>query len=449
MHGTGPQPRWLASLAALIVASLAALTACGPQPTLPEGALAPIKVGVVTSLTGTLGTDGPGWANSARVAAREVNAAGGPIDGRPIELVVVDDETNPGRAEAIATRLVNEDEVVAVIGAAASSITLGLAAVTGPAQIPQVSCCSTSDLITSRAMGLPEEERFLFRTAPSDILQAKVVSIAATQLACSSLAVLHLDDSYGQPFGDAIVSEFRSGGGIIAAQVPFADEQASYTAELTMIRDAMPDCIALVAFPGSAGTIVQNWASLSGTPDVTWIGTDGVRAPGLVEQVGDPALIDGFFGTSPVTDGSTREYNAFRDRYRAFYGEDPIPFSSNQYDAVALLSLAIARAGTTDGVAVRDALREVAGAPSDPGGLILPGQLAEGLAEVREGIDIDYQGASGNVDFDALGNVVTSYEIWRYDAPGSTASCDGPRSVVPGDRGAFCRFRTLNAEEIR
>jgi len=424
------------------------LLACGPQPTLPDGTLAPIKVGLVTSLTGTLGTDGPSWRDAARVAEREVNAAGGPIDGRPIELIVVDDETNPGRAEAIATRLVNDDEVVAVIGAAASSISLGLAQITGPAQIPQISCCSTSDLITDRAMMQAEGERFLFRTAPADILQAKVVSIAAENLACASLAVLHLDDSYGQPFGDAIVREFRAGGGVIAAQVPFADEQASYTAELSMIRDAMPDCVALVAFPGSAGTIVRDWASLSGTPDVTWIGTDGIRAPGFVDQAADPGLIDGFFGTSPITDPATREYNAFRDRYRAFYGEDPIPFSSNQYDAVALLALAIARAGSTDGVAIRDALLEVSGPPSDTGGLVEPGALAAGLADVRRGTDVDYQGASGNVNFDVLGNVVTAYEIWRYDAPGSTASCDD-RTTLSGDRGSFCRFRTLNAEEIR
>ena len=137
-----------------------------------------------------------------------------------------------------------------------------------------------------------------------------------------------------------------------------------------------------------------------------------------------------------------------RDRFRAFYGEDPIPFSSNQYDAVALLALAIARAGSTDGVAIRDALLEVSGPPSDTGGLVEPGALAAGLADVRRGTDVDYQGASGNVNFDALGNVVTAYEIWRYDAPGSTASCDD-RTTLSGDRGSFCRFRTLNAEEIR
>jgi neutral amino acid transport system substrate-binding protein len=367
------------------------------------------------------------------------------LPGRPIELVVLDDETNPARAQGIGERLVNEG-VVGIVGAAASSITLGIADVTVPARIPQVSCCSTSDVISERNAALAPEDRFLFRTSPPDGQQSLVVAITAQDLGCMRLAILHLDDDYGQPFGAGIEQAFMARGGTVVARVPFPDEQASYVTQLTQVRDANPDCIAMVAFPGSGGTIVRDWSNLSATPDVTWIGTDGVRQPSFAIEVGDSNLLNGFYGTSPITDAATPEYNAFRDRFRAVFGSEPIPFSSNQYDATALLALAIARANSTEGDAVRNALREVSSPPADRG-IARAGRLQEALVQLREQRDIDYQGASGNTNFDELGDVVTPYEIWRFDGPG-VAPCPGA-TIVPGDRGSFCRFRTLNAEDIQ
>lgn len=431
----------------LSIALLALALGCGPAPTLPPGSFDPIEVGVIAPLTGTLGTDGPGWVNAAELAALEINAAGGPLDGRPIELVVVDDETNPALAAGLAQDLVDRG-VVAIVGGAASSVSLEVARVATPAGIPQISCCSTSDLLTTFNENIPDDaERYFFRTSPPDSLQSVVVAIAAEDLACTRLAILHLDDGYGEPFGVGIEQAFEARGGTVAVRVPFADERPSYMSEVARIRDAAPDCIAVVAFPVSGGTILRDWAALGGTPDVTWIGTDGVRAPGFVDEVGDPALLDGFYGTSPVTDPATPEYNDFHARYRAVFGAPPVPFSSNQYDAVALLGLAIARAESTEGAAIRDALVEVAAPPADRG-VVRAGRLAEGLAEIRKGRDIDYVGASGSTDFDANGNVVTPYEIWRYDRPESSASCTSATALA-GNRGRFCRYRTLSAEEIQ
>ncbi|MFK7989827.1 MAG: ABC transporter substrate-binding protein [Sandaracinaceae bacterium] len=418
--------------------------ACAPEQTLVAGELDPVRIGVVTSLTGGLGTDGPGWADASRLAALEVNAAGGVLPGRPIELVILDDETNPATAERIGQELIDQN-VVGVVGAAASSISIGISAITGPAQIPQISCCSTSNTITENARAMPEADRYFFRTSPSDALQSRVVALTANELSCTSLAILHLDDDYGQPFGEGIESAYEASGGTVAVRVGFADEQASYVDEVAMIRDAGPDCIALVAFPGAAGTILRDWESLGETPDVTWIGTDGVRALGFIDEVGDPRLIEGFFGTSPITDAPTPEYNDYRDHFRTVFGTEPIPFSSNQYDATVLLALAIAHAGSTSGPAVRDALRIVSSPPSDRG-IVRAGAIAEALAEVNEGRDVDYQGASGNTDFDEFHDVQTAYEIWRYDGP-DTTPCDGA-TALSGDRGSFCRFRTINAAEI-
>jgi len=444
------------SVVAYVTACVGALAcACAPEATLDPGTLAPVRVAVVTSLSGGLGTDGPGWRDASRLVAHEVNAAGGVGNGRPLELVVLDDATDvdPDATAALGERVLGEG-VVGVVGAAASGITLGMANVLTPAQIPQVSCCSTSDLITQFNEALAPEARFLFRTSAPDRLQARVVSLAATDRGCTNLAILHLDDSYGQHFGEAIEAAWRAAGGTVSIRVSYTENEPSYASEVAMVRDAVPapDCIALVAFPRSGGTILRDWLSAGGYTTITWIGTDGVRSPGFVEEVGDPTLIRNFYGTSPITDAATPAYNAFRDRFESVFGSTPIPFSSNQYDATALMALAIARASAQtpdgsvpDGPAIRDALREVAN-PNGERTFVRAGDLASALAELQRGNDVDYDGASGNTNFDAVGNVVTPYEIWRFDGP-AVPPC-ATSTLVAGMQGSFCRFRTLSAEEI-
>jgi len=435
--------RWTITLAATLAC------ACGPEATLPEDTFEPIRIGLVVSRSGALGGDGPGWEEASRLAALEVNAAGGLLGGRPVELVVVDDETNTGDTEfqaQLADELMREG-VVGVVGAAASSISLGVTAVLTPARVPQISCCSTSDRITAFNEALEPDARFFFRTIAPDSLQSRVVAIAAEDQACANVAILHLDDDYGQPFGDAIAAALTQRGVPIAIQVPFTEGQPSYTAEVGMVMAAMPDCISLVAFPRSAGVIIRDWDGAGGG-DVTWIGTDGIRAPAFVNEVGNPDLLSNVFGTSPVTDALTPEYNSYRDRFQAsLSGEAPIPFSSNQYDATALLLLAIERAGTTDGAAVRDALYEVSTRDTEPD-FQRAGELADALHEIGLGRDIDYQGASGNVDFDEVGNVVSPYEIWRYDPPSVSRMCRGVVTALPDGLGSFCRDRTLTSDEV-
>lgn len=423
--------------------------ACAPASTLEPDTFAPIKIGLVISRSGGLGGAGPGWESASRLAALEVNAAGGLLGGRPVELVVVDDETNTDDGDfqaALANELI-EEGCVGVVGGAASSISLGVAAVLTPMRIPQVSCCSTSDRITDFNMALEQDARFFFRTIAPDRLQSQVVAIAAQDRMCTNVAILHLNDDYGQPFGEAIEAALIADGIGVAIRVPFSQGQPSYATEVGMITATSPDCLALVAFPRSAGTIVRDWASAAG-PDITWIGTDGIREPSFIDEVGDTSLITNFFGTSPITDAATPEYNSFRERFEAsLTGEAPIPFSANQYDATALLMLAIERAGSTDGTAIRNALHEVSTRNSEPD-FERPGELAHALRELGRGNDIDYHGASGNTDFNALGTVVSPYELWRYDQPGSTASCVGAVTTLSDGRGSFCRTRTVAAEEL-
>lgn len=394
-----------------------AWASCTQNATLSGDKLAPVKIGLITSLTGGLASLGPGWRDTALVAEQEVNAAGGPVPGRHAEFLVRDDATDGNHGQMAAQELVQQDGVVAIIGAAASSVSLKVADVTYPAHIPQISCCSTSDLLTDAQP--TDGDRYFFRTvSPDGGLQAPVLARTAyDQLMCTHLAIAHLGDAYGQPFGEQAETSFRALGGTVVANLVVEDALDTYGPTVTMLQAAHPDCIALVMYD-SGGVLLREWHSMGGDPAVKFIGGDGTKTPGFIENVTNRAYLSAYLGTAPYTEADSRAHTRFFQAFDALFGMDPDIglFPSAQYDAAALVLLATAQAAqTTGGVtgqAIRDALYQVSARQEAERPVE---QLAEALEQIRAGQNIDYSGASGPVDLNQSGYVITSYEVWRYD----------------------------------
>ena len=393
----------------MLLALLVSAAGCGEDGIGVRGE--PIRVGVITSLSGGLAAVGATLAQAAQLAERNVAAAGGLLGGRRLEFVIADDRTDPMQAQRVAEQLLDRDGVVALIGPLGSSAALAVQGLAAERRVPQVTCCATSSELTSAQSA---DDRYLFRTAPSDLLQATVLAREAQSAGCTRLAILHLEDSYGGPFADSIQGNFEGLGGAVVGSVGMQDGQASYREEVSAVAALDPDCVALVAFQVSGGRVLRDWASLSSTPDVLWLGTDGIKDPSFVEAAGLPTLVDGVRGTAPINEPDTLEFNSFAADYEARYLEPVAIFGGHQYDAAALVALAIESAGGTEGTAVRDALFSVSRGDRDP--IFGPDELAQALVRVREGQDIDYTGASGPVDFDANGDVLSGYEIWQYIA---------------------------------
>lgn len=387
-------------------------------PTLPPEATAPILVGAIVPLTGGLGGDGDDYQRAFELAVREVNAAGG-IGGRHVELRVADSETNMAvglrRAEELAA-----EGVVAILGDASSASTLAIyESVTAPAGIPQISCVSTSPLLTDANAELLLADRYFFRTVPPDQFQARAVLDAAEDEGmCTRTAVLYQEDSYGTPFAGALRQTFAGAGSSLVAEVPFDEGAVDFSAAITALRAATPDCVVLVMYPVDAGTFLREWDTLTPAVDMQWIGGDGLYSAELVVAAGDPVLIDGFLATAPATQNPTPQYNAFADRMLAVFGEEATIFSSNCYDASALLMLALASAPTLSGADIRDALvRLSADMPTARPEAV---NLAQGLAFIADGRSVNYTGASGPVDFDEFGDVLAPYVVGRFDASSET-----------------------------
>lgn len=405
---------WLAVLAAMVS------IACGPAPTLPREDTVPVPIGMIAPLSGELGADGPDWRDAVRLAVREVNSAGGVLPGRRVDLFIEDGESRTEQGVEAAERLMDDHGVVAIIGDSASSATLAVYEVTRPRSVLLASGLSTSARLTEINQQLEPTERFFFRTVPPDDRQAPALAEAMyNQGGCRNISILYANNDYGEPFQVQTTARFQELGGTVtpAAGVPYTEDGSTYRTEVTQIAslDPRPDCVALIGYPASAGIIMRDWFAVATMPEtMQWFGTDGVRQPGFAEEVGNPELIDGFRGTAPVTDPDSPAYNRFEAQFQAAYGRMPVAFSSNLYDAAALVLLAIAKTGSIDDP---DGIRDAIYTLNDPGGVVVQaGRLAEGLRLIRDGRAINYEGASGSVAIDANGDTEADYELWRYDA---------------------------------
>lgn len=397
--------KWFRLFAVAVAIGL--VTACVPKT--PEVEILPVKIGEIHPFTGALAEFGEPEHRSALLAAKHLAEA-----GYTIETVFADDETSAIPGVEAARRLVEVEGVHVLIGAAASGVTIPIAeSVSIPSQIPQISYASTSPLIT--LLPADQGQDFLFRTCPSDALQGVVLGKMLYDEGLRQVSVMYVNNPYGQGLNDVFKKTFEDLGGTVLASVPHDEAPAaSYTAELRQATEGGPEALVAISYPGHATVYLKEAIEGGFISEFRFV--DGTKSEDIIEAVGAEPL-EGMCGTAPgaAETDSLATYNA---DYEAEYGEvPPLPFMTNTYDAVVVAALAafeaqIAGEGLTS-IAIRDHLRSVAGPPGEKVFAGVEG-LTRALELLRQGQDIDYVGAAGEVDFDENGEVVTPIEIWCF-----------------------------------
>jgi len=422
------------SVALLAVLAMVLLAACGgpstsqgsPEPAgdsdtqpVPEpggegdGAPAgdPIRLGIVLPTSGDLGFLGGPMTNAALLAIDVINEAGGLLGGRPVEGIPADTRTEETAAREAADKVINVDGVPALVGAAGSGNSFAVLAVAEQAQVVMISPSSTSPDFTTQDPG-----NWFFRTAPSDSLQGAVMAKYASQEGYTKAATLALNNAYGEGFKNVFVETFTSLGGEIVADVLYDPQGTTFASEVERIVNSGAEVVILVGYPETGSAILQEAYARGSFDNQVWLLSEGLRTPELPDLVGKDAdgnyVLAGVRGTSPISTGPA--YDDFAQRFEAKYGSRPEgPFDAHTYDAMILIALAIEKAGRAEGPAIRDALIEVA---SPPGKQV--STFAEAVQAIRNGEDIDYEGASGNVNFDEVGDVLAAYAVWEVTADG-------------------------------
>ena len=403
---TAPEPAPTAEPAAAETPAPAPEETPAPDPVeTPAPDLDPVKIGSLMDFTGELGEFGGPMNDAVLLAAEHVNAAGGVLGGRMIEILAEDGATSDITSVDAARKLVNVDGVSALIGPLSSGITLAVAnAVTVPNQVPQISPSATAPSLT-----VLEDDDFIFRTAPSDSFQGVVLAELAWLLGYRNAAVMFVNNPYGQGLADQFAESFQGLGGQVTA-VAHESGQPSYASELTQATANDPDVLVAVSYPVSAGVYVRE-ALDSGASD-TFLFVDGSKSEELIGAVGADDL-EGSYGTAPgaVDSAGTQQFDS---DFAAEHGETASPFLRESYDAAIIFALAVEAAGSDDPVAIRDAMRSVSGGS---GAEVGPGaaEIARALELLRNGEEVNYQGASGPVDLDGNGDVTGAMEIWKIE----------------------------------
>ena len=395
-------------LSVLVVLSLLIpVAACAPA---VEEEAPPLKIGQLNTFTGTLSYFGEVHRKAAALAVDHVNLAGDVLGIAPMTIVARDTQTTPLVGVDAARALVDIDKVTAIVGALSSGVTIASAeAVTIPNRILQISAASTSPAIT-----VLDDDDFLFRTTVSDAAQGVVLARLALELGYSSASALYINNAYGQGLAEQFKTTFEEEGGTVLALVPHEDVQPTYASELSLATDGDPDVLVAISYPGHAEVYLRE--ALEGGYIDTFLFCDGTKSDEMNETVGWDNL-EGTYGTSAGVAGVTAERQAFMEAYVSAFAVElpPEPYIDTTYDAVVLIALAAEKAGTTtDSAAIRDALRDVA---NPPGEIVGPGVdgIKRALELIREGKDINYEGAGGSQDFDDNGDVFTTIEIWKIE----------------------------------
>jgi branched-chain amino acid transport system substrate-binding protein len=416
---------------ALLTLAWATLFASACEPQLEP--LEPVRIGVLNPLTGQLGSLGPSWENASRLAAEQVNSAGGLFEGRQLELAFYDTETTAAGAES-AARTALDEGAVALVGPASSGESAATIDTVAGFEVPQVSCCATSPALTATG-------DWFFRTAPNDLLQAKAVAYIAAEgfdgevvrEPCSEAIVLARDDNYGQGLADVFVTEYAArpvagtaANGRVVANIAYDSTAGDFDTEAATAVDAVMTafnaahdaavdqvCVLLVSFAPDGAAMLRaldtQLTAAAGNPatfEASYLGTDGLFDAAFATGAQGVSLK--MLGTAP-THASNSAYEKFENAHHARFGAFPGNLTSNMYDAVVMLALSITSKRSTAGDDIRDGLFEISKDGQRFDGAFF-GDMAEALLA---GNDIDYVGPSGELDFDDAGDVVGDFTLWQ------------------------------------
>jgi branched-chain amino acid transport system substrate-binding protein len=379
----------------------------------PDDGADVVRIGALLPYTGELAASGPNIEHAILWAAEIVNDAGG-VAGKRVRIVARDSSSNVDRGLAVARALIEEENVVAIIGPEYDDLARDMLPLVTESQTIVISGGATSPELTSLDTG-----EYWFRTTPTALAFGSVLAEAAFADGVRRLAIVYVNDEYGTGFARSVRSRFLGLQGTSVAMTPFAIGARSYQSVVNEVAEVQPDGIALVAYPKSGAVIVADWTALGRR--TKWYFSHTLRSDEFVQNV-PPGSIEGMTGTShSPPPGDVNVFTSkFQDRWA---GETPLTASYFNYDALAILLLAIEEAAVkydTQGVPTTDQIRRRIQpvSSSSRSKTVSWHSLPLGLELVRSknaasNAGINYRGVSGSIDLDEHGDIFTGLvQLW-------------------------------------
>ncbi len=364
-------------------------------------AVADVNIGNPMAVTGPIPDLVVPMSAAVDLAAAHVNDQGGLFaDGKAYNIIRADSACDPTAAVDAVTKLINVNNVSAILGPVCSGATIAQAqSVSIPAGVVTLSVSASSPDISTMEDGTD----LVFRAAASDAYQGVALANLALESGIEDIAVSYANDDYNAAIAAVFADAFAAAGGTVTANEAHEPSKASYRSEVATLG-ATSDNLALFAYYGSGGiTLMRN--ALETAAFETFIGADGMLADEVIDQIGAENLSTTTFTTS-ASDESTDSFAAWKALAEAADIPASDPFVANSYDAAFMMALAVEQAGSGDRDGIAAALRSIASAPGE---VIYPGEWEKAKGILAEGGDINYEGAAGNQDFDENGDVAGNF----------------------------------------
>jgi branched-chain amino acid transport system substrate-binding protein len=304
-----------------------------------------ITIGGIFPLSGPVAVYGTEAHKGIQLAIDEINAAGG-ISGKQVKLISEDDQGDPASSVNAYRKLTSQDKVNVIIGSLTSGCTIAITSLAQAQKVVLVAPAATAPAVTDAG-------DFVFRACFIDPFQGTVGgNFAVRTLNAKRAAVLYDNgNDYSVGLKDNFIPAFQSGGGTVVAQESYNTGDVAFNAQITKIKAANPDVVYLPDYYSTVALIAKQLRAQGiNTPIVGADGWDG-----LTENAGDEVL-NGFYSNHYASDSTEPKVVKFVSDFKAKYGTVPNAFSALGYDAMYLVKDAIAKAGSMDSAAIRDAL---------------------------------------------------------------------------------------------
>jgi ABC-type branched-subunit amino acid transport system substrate-binding protein len=406
---------WLAIAVAGLTMGLAACGGDDDDGGGPGETSLDLTIGDSVPLSGDLADFGPPGDKGAKLAVSEINKA---IDEAGVDhkvtLVTEDNETNPQAAVQAARKMISSDGASCIAGAWASADSIPtFESATSREGVLQISPASTSDEIT----GLDDPDGLMNRTSPPDSFQgptlANYMEEALGGAEGVTVNVGARNDAYGTGLADTFSAAWEDKGGTIGEQVIYDPEQPSYDSEAEQITSGNPDAFVIIDFPETYDKVGPALVRTGNFDAKKAFFTDGLASSELPKSAGAEAT-EGARGTAPGSPDKGSPTDQFDQAYTDFEPKDVDrqTFDAQNFDAVILCYLSAVAAGSTDGTDMAAEVRDISGPPGDSYTFLT---LSDAITALQDGDDINYNGASGEIDMDEAGDATAGvYDVYRY-----------------------------------
>jgi branched-chain amino acid transport system substrate-binding protein len=309
-----------------------------------------IKIGVAQPISGGLAALGQDLVNGVQLAVTELNTQGFKVNGKlvTLEMVVVDDKSNPEEGKKVAQTLVDAG-VVAVIGHLNSGVSIPAAPIYAEKGIAQLA-------ISSNPKFTELGHVTALRIVANDSLQARAVgSFAASQIDGTKFAVVDDGTPYGKGLAEAAAEQLKGKKTIVVRQ-SFDDKTKDFAALADKLKADSVQVIVSTLNDFQVVALIENLTKIDYNKQITILGTDMVKTTDMIKQTGN---VGGFYATSIVLEASEFPGGpAFLSAYQTAFKIPPAYGGHYTYDATYVLAKAIQRAGSADPAKITEVLRK-------------------------------------------------------------------------------------------